>query len=109
MRTLLQHQNQSGRLVAAICNAPRILARLGILSGRQATSYPTAKPDMQNVQYMEDHVVVSKNSITSRGPGTAMQFAYEILRQLGLLEQASALESGMLFNSMGISMTSSHS
>ena len=73
----------AGRPVAAICAAPSILAELGLLEGRRATS----NPGFQHV--LSEHgaellpnepVVVDGNLITSQGAGTAMLFALEIVR-----------------------------
>lgn len=69
-----------GRLVAAICAAPIALARAGVLEGETFTSYPGM--DLPAEGYSEERVVVSGNVITSRGPGTAMEFAIELVRLL---------------------------
>lgn len=73
----------AGRPVAAICAAPSILAELGLLKGRRATS----NPGFQHVLaergadlLPSEPVVVDGNVITSQGAGTAMPFALEIVR-----------------------------
>jgi len=70
--------NSKGKLIAAICASPLILEKLGILEGKRATCYPTLKDKLKN--YVDERVVVDKNVITSQGPGTAMEFALEIVR-----------------------------
>ncbi|MBP5313072.1 MAG: DJ-1/PfpI family protein [Clostridia bacterium] len=86
-----------GKLVCAICAAPCVLERAGILKGRRATSYP-GMVDKQNCgEYLEDKVVRDGNVITSRGPGTALAFSYEILRAMDLGDAADRLEEGMIF------------
>jgi len=87
-----QHNNQG--LIAAICAAPKVLDNLGFLKGKRATSFPGVK--LNSSIYLEDRVVVDGKIITSRGPGTAMEFSYEILAQLGLGDIAQSLKLGML-------------
>lgn len=83
--------------IAAICAAPIALERYGIIKGKNITSYPNSLINEKEVNYKEDKVVVDKNIITSRGPATAMDFGYELLRQLGEVDKAEKLEIGMLY------------
>ena len=82
---LLQQFASSGRYTAAICAAPGVLAHAGLLEGRAATSYPGfLKPDSApGIRLREDAVVIDGKVVTSRGPGTAMEFG---LALIGLLE-----------------------
>jgi protein deglycase len=72
--------NNKGKLVAAICAAPTILERIGILEDKKATCYPMLKEKIKN--FVDEKVVVDKNIITSQGPSTALEFALEIVRFL---------------------------
>ena len=72
-----------GRQVAAICAAPSILAELGLLAVRRATS----NPNFQHVLAEQgaelcahDPVVVDGNVTTSQGMGTAIAFGLQIVR-----------------------------
>ena len=67
-----------GKLIAAICASPTILEKIGVLEGKKATCYPTMKDKIKN--FVDERVVVDKNIITSQGPGTAIEFALEIVR-----------------------------
>ena len=74
---------EKGRPLAAICAAPSILAELGILRGRRATSNPGFQHVLaeHGAELIADEpVVVDGNIITSQGAGTAMLFALEIVR-----------------------------
>jgi 4-methyl-5(b-hydroxyethyl)-thiazole monophosphate biosynthesis len=70
-----------GRQVAAICAAPSILAKLGLLEGRRATCFPGVVPALEEggALVQEDVVVVDGNIITSRGMGTAIPFGLAIV------------------------------
>lgn len=72
--------NSRGKLVAAICAAPRLLAKAGVLEKRRATIYPGLEKEIPYPR--GDKVVVDDNIITSQGPGTAMEFT---LRIVGIL------------------------
>lgn len=80
--TLIQEHHQNGRIVAAICAAPRILAQQGLLDGKPATSHPSVREEMESTDYREDPVVQSENVITSRGPGTAIPFSLRLVSEL---------------------------
>ena len=73
---------RAGRPVAAICAAPSILAELGLLEGRRATSNPAflAVLAEHGADTSEDSVVVDGNITTSRGMATAIDFGLEIVR-----------------------------
>jgi len=75
---LIKAYNSRGKLIAAICASPTILEKIGVLEGKKATCYPTLKDKLKN--YVDEKVVVDKNVITSQGPGTAIEFALEIVR-----------------------------
>jgi protein deglycase len=71
-----------GRPVAAICAAPMVLAAAGLLDGRRATSYPGFLKDAAKTTVTDEAVVVDGGMITSRGPGTALDFALQLVETL---------------------------
>ena len=79
---LLQKMAQQGKYVAAICAAPSVLATAGLLDGRKATCYPTCLNGFPKVNLKTDAVVEDGKLITSRGPGTAMDFALTLVERL---------------------------
>lgn len=70
----------AGKLVAAICAAPSVLGAAGLLVGKNATCHPGFEEKLTGATTSEDEVVVDGNIITSRGMGTAIPFALEIVR-----------------------------
>ena len=81
---LLKRQAAAGRWVGAICAAPNALAAAGLLDGRKATSYPgyLDKDPATGMRFVEQPVVIDGKVVTSRGPGTAMEFALTLIEQL---------------------------
>ena len=71
-----------GKYVAAICAAPTILADLGLLKGRRVTCYPAMEKEIQGAVITRAPVTVDGNLITSRGVGTAIDFALELIQIL---------------------------
>lgn len=82
--TLLRRQAGAGRLSAAICAAPKVLATAGLLDGRRASAYPgsVSAADYPRLTLLDDAVVVDGPVVTSRGPGTAMDFALRLIELL---------------------------
>ena len=93
----LKKQNKEGKLIGAICAAPIALGKAGLTEGRKITSYPGYEDELPNCDYLEEAVVVDKNIITSRGPATAMAFAYKLLEVLGCAHEVDGISSGMLY------------
>ncbi len=79
VQRLLQDYDRDGRYLAAICAAPGVLAAAGLLKGKRATSFPGAIRDLSGIDYLDAAVVQDGKVVTSRGPGTAMTFALELL------------------------------
>jgi 4-methyl-5(b-hydroxyethyl)-thiazole monophosphate biosynthesis len=79
---LLRRQTEQGRYVAAICAAPRVLASAGLLNDREATAYPGILDDRTEIRSSSAAVVRDGTFITSRGPGTAMDFALTLIEIL---------------------------
>ena len=81
---LLQRMAASGQYTAAVCAAPKVLAAAGLLDGKRVTSYPGFLDKMRvaGMSYLTDPVVIDGKITTSRGPGTAMDFALALIEQL---------------------------
>lgn len=84
VQALLKRMSNEGRYTAAICAAPMALAAAGLLDGRRATSYPGVvdRLNLPGTVYLSEPVVVDGKVVTSRGPGTAMDFALTLAELL---------------------------
>ena len=93
---LLRRVYGQGGLVAAICAAPLALQAAGLLHGRKVTCYPGIEKQLMGAIYTGQTVECDERIITSRGAGTALPFALELVRALGRAAQAEQLRTGML-------------
>jgi protein deglycase len=66
-------------LCGAICAAPSVFGKAGILAAIRATCYPGFEDQLVGARYIEAAVVRDKNVVTSRGVGTAIAFALELV------------------------------
>ena len=79
---LINKYNSAGKMVAAICAGPTVLAKAGILAGRKATVFRGMETDLKDAKYIDRPVVEDGNIMTSQGPGTAMEFGLALLQRL---------------------------
>jgi 4-methyl-5(b-hydroxyethyl)-thiazole monophosphate biosynthesis len=95
---LLRKMAGEGKYTAAICAAPTVLAEAGLLKGKKATSYPgfLDKMNLPDTQYVTDAVVRDGKVLTSRGPGTAMDFALALIEALMGREARNQVEAGLV-------------
>jgi len=97
--SLLKSMAAAGKYTAAICAAPKVLAVAGLLDDRRATCYPGSVDARQFPKIQLDHseaVVRDGQVLTSRGPGTAMDFALELIAVLVGEERRDAVEKDLV-------------
>ena len=92
---LLRRMAEQGRYVAAICAAPRVLAGAGLLDHREATAYPGILDGQEAIKTSSAAVVRDGTFITSRGPGTAMDFALILIEILCGRDQRDTVEAAL--------------
>ncbi len=97
VQRILKEMDAKGKQIAAICAAPFALNKAGVLK-ENYTCYPSVEEQIREEGYQGDSsmVVEDTNVMTSRGPGTAMCFALEIVKKLKGEETFKALKSGLL-------------
>jgi len=97
---LLKNMASSGKFVGAICAAPKVLANAGLLKGKRATSYPgfIDKLGLEDVKSTGKAVECDGKIITSRGAGTAMDFALKLVEVLVGTEKRDSVENALVRN-----------
>lgn len=93
---ILREADGKGRYIAAICAAPSLLASVGLLTGKKATSHPSVRALMEGSSYSDERVVVDGRWITSRAPGTAIEFAFQLVTLLVGEEKAAEINQSVM-------------
>lgn len=95
---VLRTQEQSGRLVAAICAAPVALKEHKIGLGKSITSHPSMKDKLvADYKYVDNQKVVQDGQlITSKGPGTTFDFGLKLAEVLVSADKANEVTKGLL-------------
>lgn len=94
---LVNKYYREGKIVAAICAAPTVLAKAGILAGRNATVFTGMETELKTAKYVDKQVVEDGNIITSQGPGTAMEFALMLLKRLTNEKKAEEVRKKLIY------------
>lgn len=95
VRSVVQEYYNSGRLVAAICGAPTVLAVAGVAKGSKITCHRSVVDKMQGYLYDNDSVVEDRNLITGAGAGRSIEFALAIAARLVDSETLLRVQQGM--------------
>ncbi|MDD6055847.1 MAG: DJ-1 family glyoxalase III [Helicobacter sp.] len=93
---ILELLNKNNKIIAAICAAPFALFKHGILTNQNFTCYPSVEEKIDNPNYKTQSVVQDGNIITSKGPGSALEFALYLAEIFTSKEVAREVKEGML-------------
>ncbi len=93
---ILKAMHADGKTLAAICAAPTVLHTLGLLADKSATSHPSVREKLNGTRYSENRVEVDGNIVTSRSPGTAMEFAMKLVALLFGEDRVDTVNKGVL-------------
>jgi len=93
---LVREMHDRNKYVTAICAAPSVLAKAGVIQGKRATIFPGMEDTLTGAQHSKERVVVDGKIITSQGPGTAMEFAIKLVEVLAGKNKAEGVEEGVL-------------
>ncbi|MFR1411843.1 MAG: DJ-1/PfpI family protein [Akkermansia sp.] len=99
---LVKKMNEAGKLVAAICAAPIVLAKAGLVKDKDVTAYPAQDVYRELNEagahiIKDENVVLDGNVLTANGPGAAMLFGYSIGEYLGEDLQVAQLKEQMCY------------
>lgn len=97
LENILIDAYKKNKYLAAICAAPMVYGELGFLLNKKATCFPSFEKYLQGAKCSLDRVCVDGNTITSRGAGTAHDFAFRIVEILKSKDCANDLRVGMLY------------
>ena len=95
---VIKYFSDNNKMISAICAAPSILGINGVLKGYKATCYQGFEKVLDGAEIMNESVVRDKNIITSKGPGTAIDFALDILKGLKGEDCEKEVRKGLLYN-----------
>ncbi|MGM9705719.1 MAG: DJ-1 family glyoxalase III [Prevotella sp.] len=95
LREVIMAHASRGGYIGAICAAPLVPGRLGLLRGRRATCYPGFEKYLDGAEYTAERVTVDGPFITGNGPGAALPYALRLLALLAGEDKASEVASGM--------------
>lgn len=95
---LLKAQVQANRWVAALCAAPKVLAKAGLLAGKKITHYPGAltTSELKDASISESAVAVDAPLITGRSPGAAMDFGLAIIEHVADMHLKTQVEAALV-------------
>ena len=100
VKAVVERLRVERKSIAAICAAPTALAAYGMTADMRVTSYPTCRSEMENLQpssvYVDDAVVEDDFLITSRGAGTAVEFALRLVARLCGEEKAAEIRQSIV-------------
>ena len=97
LEELLRKFDADKKFIAASCAAPSVFGKYGFLRGKRATSYPGFEKELEGAEYVTESVVKAEHIITSRGMGTAIDFALELISVLLGKEKAEEIGKAIIY------------
>ena len=97
LHRVLNAHNEAGKLIGAICAAPMVLGRMGLLKGRRATCYPGFEEYLEGAEYTHELCTVDGNITTGEGPAATFPYAYKLLEALTDKKTADGIADGMMY------------
>lgn len=97
VQDLLSFASENGKLICAICAAPKVLGKFGYLQGKKATCFPGFEEKLIGAEATGERVVTDGNVITSKGMGTAMDFSLAILEYMKGKEVADKMAASTMY------------
>ena len=91
----IAEMNRSGKVISAICAAPIVLAKAGLLDNKKFTMYPGFDSYLNGAEYSANPAEIDGNIVTGKGPGAVYAFAGKLAEALGLKAECEELFKGM--------------
>jgi len=88
---------KENKLLAAICAAPIVLDKAGILQGKRLTAHPSVKDSFKNSTYTGNRIEIDNNIITGKGPGVSAEFALSIAKYFDKETEGQKVYNDMFF------------
>lgn len=98
VKEVLEQFYEKKKYIAAICAAPMILGKRGMLRGREAASYPAMEGELLGASVVRKPVAVSDFIITSRGMGTAIDFSLALIEKLLGAQKAEDIKTSIVYS-----------
>ena len=95
LKALIKLHSEKGNKMAAICAAPSVFGKMGLLADKEAICYPGFENQLLNATLSTSDSICSGNIFTAKAAGSAMDFALMIVSDLKGKEVAEAIRSGM--------------
>lgn len=100
VRKALLAMNEENKIIGAICAAPSVIGKHGLLEGKKACCYPGFEDKLAGALVVTEPVAVDGNIITSRGVGTAMEFAFALLTKLQGEETTAKIKEAIVYQEL---------
>lgn len=92
---VLEKADREKKVIAAICAAPFVLAKRGLLEGRKFTMYPGFESELGGLSYTSNHAETDGRVVTGKGPGAVFEFTKHLAASLGMADECEKLYQGM--------------
>ena len=96
LRQIIEQAHTAGVPLSAICAAPMVYGRMGLLKGVRATCYPSFEAELTGATLLEQPVVIDGQFTTGRGPGVTIDFALALVERLVGKEKVETLKTQMM-------------
>ena len=97
LKELIGKFDSEGKRIAAICAAPSVFGHMGLLEGRKAVCYKGMEGELYGAVIADAEAVTDGNITTSRGAGTAVEFALELIRVLLNEEMSTKVKEDIIY------------
>lgn len=98
LKNLIRIQSEKGSTIAAICAAPSILGKMGLLKGKEAICYPGFENYLAGASISKDTMAQSGTVFTAKGPGVAIDFALRLVEELKGSDVATQVREGLIYH-----------